>query len=156
MALNRTTSTPELRAQRLAQFTPEQIEMHRLVMKQIEAEPERWNQSNWITGAAMIQARYLAKFQNGIHKFYESIWDVNTCSTTMCYAGWTAHLAGYQFRGDGTVVGEDGEVRSARTVATELLGLDWNEADIIFDAYAAKTPEQMKETVTMVTGIEFD
>ncbi len=149
------------RAQRrLARFTPEQIELHRMVMKHIEAEPERWDQTHWVGGTAFdARVGEIDRAHDDYDEFMEALgveWDVNQCGTTMCYAGWACHLSGYKMTLAETLFREDGsEGYSVSQMATQLLGLTDHEACKLFDSDAATTPEQMKTVVTQITGIEF-
>ncbi len=154
----------ERQEQRLAKFTPDQIELHKSIIKHIEAEPERWRQSTWVgfMGNYRLLETYNAidagsdDYQDFLDKVAEVEVDVNECGTTMCYAGWAAHLSGYRFTmGEGAFL--EGEApKSVSEVARNLLGLDHREAGYLFDANSADTVGQLKALVTDMTGIEFE
>jgi hypothetical protein len=142
-------------------MTPEQVELHRMVIKHIEAEPERWSQSNWISGSHTDEER-AALFRNfreggciavGYQDFLNQEADVTQCGTTMCYAGWAVHLSGFTMT-NGYTVKETGDF--VGNLAKQLLGLTDRQADDLFDATAASRPKDMKRLVTRVTGITFD
>jgi len=101
------------------------VELLRLTLKQIEAEPHAWDQTNWRT-------------QNP------------GCGTVMCFAGWAVTLAGgnwyssaadahrsWLFAEEGDDRGDlmaftRGVVIGARWRARRVLGLDGDQADRLF------------------------
>jgi len=108
----------------------EQIELHKRVMKQIEAEPERWNQDTW------------------------SGWN-RKCGTTFCYAGWAMNLSGFNLQN--MTNPDDVQGKAAELLGLTMGEADeiffwfplerWDK-DAAIGALKAK--------VTKVTGIEFD
>ncbi len=147
-------------------MTPEQIELHRMVIKHIEAEPGRWSQANWISGTTFLR-RYadmvdsfegtpLGGARSAWQELMAEVYDVEQCGTTMCYAGWACHIAGYPMTMGRQAVDADGNSRPISDVAQELLGLSSAEADELFAATAAYSPLAMKRLASRVTGIEFD
>lgn len=135
---------------------PEYVHLHQQVMKQIEAEPERWNQGSYVSTRKMNEvgleaARLLAL----------EVVDLNECGTTACYAGWALHLLGYKVNLFNQVFNEDGE-RDGGVFdkAAEVLGLTTDQADEIFHYTAVQgkdvTVQQLKARVSRVTGVNFD
>jgi hypothetical protein len=137
-------------------IAPEYVDLHQQVMKQIEAEPERWNQGSYVSTRKMNEvgldsARLLAL----------EVVDLNECGTTACYAGWALHLTGFKVNLFNQVFNEDGE-RDGGVFdkAAEVLGLDHGQADEIFHYTSVRgkevTVRQLKARVSRVTGIDFD
>ncbi|WND33988.1 hypothetical protein RI578_06625 [Streptomyces sp. BB1-1-1] len=76
------------------------------VLDAIEAEPGAFDMSTWFWSS---NATSLPPQQTP------------DCGTTMCAAGWAAHLTGWTLRG--TVATKDGQVREIEDVARKALGL---------------------------------
>jgi len=159
------TLTPRQK-DRVARFTPDQIELHRMVIKHIEAEPHRWSQTNWINGHAFrdkyseaANAYGAASARNKAYvwrEWMDTVYDVNQCGTTMCYAGWACHIAGDQLTIGRAAKDADGNFTPISERAAELLGLNDCEANDMFSATNAFTVEDIKRVATNITGIEFD
>lgn len=88
------------------------------VLDHIDAHPESWNQLDWITRP-----------------------DGADCGTAACFAGWTALLSGDQPRWardwsvrTDYVLDPDGERRDISVRASELLGINDEQADDLFCA----------------------
>lgn len=87
-------------------------------MGRIFAEPENWNQREWVTTDPV----YLPPG--------------NVCGTAMCFAGHAAILDGAQLASSpsNTVVTRDGERWPVASYATLALGLTSRQADDLFRA----------------------
>jgi hypothetical protein len=87
------------------------------ILDAIEYEPAAFNMSTWAT------------LPNGKLEPGEEI----QCGTTMCIAGWAAHLTGYTLRGDkdeGVIaVAPGGQEHDVETVAADVLGLGPGDTD---------------------------
>ncbi|GIF08715.1 hypothetical protein [Actinoplanes siamensis] len=102
------------------------------VLDQIDARPELHNQSAW---------------------FHRTI---GGCGTAACFAGWTSLLAGdeplwthdYQNQTDAVIGG--GKRRYIEARATELLGIDPDQADALF--YGGNTREDLGRLVEQIFG----
>lgn len=99
--------------------TPEQIRRAHEMLDHIEAHPESHDQNWWVMGP-----------DGGEHTAAQVL---NECGTTACAAGWTVLLAGGVTDG-GQYVRMPGDPwsRFIGLVATELLGLDLDEAHKLF------------------------
>lgn len=69
--------------------------------------------------------------------------DAPACGTTMCVAGWAAHLEGWTL--NGIDAGKDGVWRNADDVAAVALGLDDASADLLFYSTAERAREMLEE-----------
>ena len=91
------------------------IELMQQVINQIEAHPKEWDQGTWGRKSA--------------------------CGTTMCFAGWAAHLSGFKLVwaqrvtdpfADALAVEADGNRRDIFDAARDLLGLNEAQAKELF------------------------
>jgi hypothetical protein len=136
-------------------------ELLKLVMKDIEADPERWNQDGWFKASDVHRARtYLG----------EITVQADACGTTACLAGHILIREGYQPTVFGTFVSREGRRVNPDTVAAELLGLTETQTHDLFyyTTFSSKrvergyrpgspmTLEEFKSHVTEVTGVTFD
>lgn len=99
----------------------------RAVLEFVTANPERWDQGNWyrLPDEAYVEAEPGTDW---------------TCGTTACVAGWTAIQAGYvpttNHLGRSVLIDPNApglELRVA-DVATDLLGLTYEQSDLLFFA----------------------
>jgi hypothetical protein len=124
--------------------TPEQIDLLRRTLRQIETHPETWNQGTW------------------------------RCQSGMCFAGWTATLAGREWAypdssPDSSMLlaeeedpqafvmrwDDEPEVIYVATAAKALLGLDETEADLLF--YGGNTLRTIKAYVAnLIAGRDIE
>src|SRR5262245_8939702 len=165
------TLTPRQK-DRVARFTPDQIELHRMVIKHIEAEPHRWSQTNWISGPTFIKEYVTASTQYDDlernpssgpgeaaalwNRLMGAVYDVEQCGTTMCYAGWACHVVGDRLTVGREAKDADGNFTPISERAAELLGLNDREANDMFSPTNAFTVEDIRRVATNITGIEFD
>jgi hypothetical protein len=139
-------------------------ELLKLVMKDIEADPERWDQDCWFKSGKFKNRFEMARRQD------QSLADVNLCGTTACLAGHTLIREGYQPTNAGYFLSPEGRYISTEAVAEELLGLEEDQAHALFfytktshiredrgyDIDKPITLEEFKAHVTEVTGVTFD
>jgi hypothetical protein len=136
-------------------------ELLKLVMKDIEADPERWNQDGWFKASdSQCRRSYLG----------EITVQADACGTTACLAGHVLIREGYQPTVFGTFVSREGRWVNPDTVAAELLGLTETQTQDLFyyTTFSSKraargyrpgsfmTLEEYKSHVTEVTGVTFD
>ena len=86
------------------------IPLLKQVLAHIEANPETWRQDSW------------------------------RCETGFCFAGWTAELTGAKWARpekqlDPNVLRGDGESEHVADYAQRVLGLEENEADLLFSMF---------------------
>lgn len=111
------------------------VELIKLVVKQIDAETNRWYQGCW----------YLEN---------------EPCGTIFCFAGWSLQLEGRIALGPNDrmlPLARDGQLstRGFSDEARELLGLSQTQADILFYTMHFNWAEY-KRLITVVTGVSFD
>lgn len=104
------------------------------VLDHIDEHPEQWFQDLWL--------------------------DLNTdgelgdCGTVGCFAGWTTQLSGlaavFNDFGHGRFVKIDGNTVSFRDAATQLLGIDEDDADDLFAG--SNSREELGRLVTEIFG----
>jgi hypothetical protein len=127
----------------------------RRVVKLIEAEPQRWQQACWFDPATANRV--------AVNDEWGFIYQ-GTCGTRACVAGHTVLMAGYQITTDSVVLDQDGQaIGMVDEVAAKILGLDGEQADLIFasatgfnsrhDCYEVA---ELKRVITEETGIQFD
>lgn len=115
------------------------VDLLREVVEQIEADPESWNQSAWIS--------------------------TNSCKATFCIAGWTCVLAGAVTpAGEMTPYGVglvDGlfhcywsDVPPWPTLAQHLLRLGDDDADLLFGPDSFDSVETLREDIKRLIEIE--
>jgi hypothetical protein len=89
------------------------VPLLRKVLEHVTAHPEEWNQKWWAT------------------KTTES-----SCGTACCVAGWAVSWAGHDFKwdsnGEASVYIRERDARAIPHVAQELLGLNPEQAGILF------------------------
>ena len=132
-------------------------ELLKLAVKNIEAEQEVWNQSNW--GQGIVSTETVTVAQGSTVRYI--------CQTSMCLAGHVAVLAGYRFvvglgyaqPGEETCTGScispDGELHGIAEAAREALGLDPYIADVLFYNMTDDI-NSFKCDITRLTGVEFE
>jgi hypothetical protein len=114
--------------------TPE-VELAERVLAQIEEHPEQWQQGEWAFRA--------------------------DCGTVYCFAGWAVRLAHPEAEflfgvsslrdGSATLAQLGGSPpRDIKDLATELLGLRWRGADVLFDG--RNTLEELREYVRQLSA----
>jgi hypothetical protein len=105
-------------------------ELLKLAVKRIEADPQSWNQGEWVLQGA--------------------------CGTTFCLAGHVLMADG----GYDVLTDEDGPyfpIPDPGAVAGGLLGLDPSQILALFHSYDDDwSVETFKEYITRVTGVRFD
>jgi len=135
-------------------------ELLKLVMKDIEAEPERWDQDNWFRPSE----------EQRRDAWRERVVQADACGTTACLAGHVLIREGYQPTVFGSFVSPEGRGVTPDVVASELLGLSEDQTYDLFH-YTSSSPrrkergyppglpmtlEEYKGHVTEVTGVTFD
>lgn len=98
----------------MAKPTPN-LDLLRRVLRQIDSDPDRWNQYTWGCRAAAPQ-----------------------CGTSYCVGGWACVLAKQSLVWDESQayhVERDGKHCDIHDVARDLLGLTGLEADTLFDCH---------------------
>ncbi|MGW6292460.1 hypothetical protein [Streptomyces sp. NPDC055058] len=87
---------------------------------------------------AAVATAVLEAVQNRPHALNMNAWyddpderplapqDAPGCNTTLCVAGWAAHLTGWTLHTGSVWVEKDGHMELIETVAREALGLDSN------------------------------
>ena len=124
-------------------MTPEQIELHRQVLKQIKHEPERWRQQAWVTNAAFYPPEDATNEE--ALDWYDRWFDGDqgetikvtsqSCDTAFCYAGWALAITNpeYTFTEASVFLGEE-YVGNIETEASKVLGLNSEQANYLFDS----------------------
>lgn len=94
---------------------------------------------------ALLEAT-LQQIKDHPDQHFQAVWAIKRdCGTAMCFAGWANHLSGWQpvdwYTGVGfgeyarsQIFAKDGEEIFAGHLASRLLGLTTEEADILFHA----------------------
>jgi hypothetical protein len=116
----------------------------RRVVAAIEAQPHKWDQGQFVGGAAW----------NGA--------DPSECGTTFCFAGWALHLENrLAFDSAVGLVALDahGKPRPFDVAARDLLGLTEHQAERLFyfvtsDGDEDVTLDELKGRIFAVTGVE--
>lgn len=80
------------------------------VLDAIEARPEAFNMSAWFSHP---RSRSLKPEQEP------------RCGTTLCVAGWAAHVTGWHLHADGVTGSKDGAARDIQAIAQKALGLTY-------------------------------
>jgi hypothetical protein len=117
-----------------------------IAVRDIVAEhPERWNQRQWVgnvfTSPSGGKVEDLAPFAMSPLPEEPLNEDNPVCGTRACVAGWAAILGSppgtvIDGNGDMMIPGEiNDDIMSAMRRARDVLGLDENQADYLFDAY---------------------
>lgn len=143
-------------------FTPEQLELFRRVVKQIETEPERWRQDAWVSSPAFdawqdawsdwYYDEVFFRTQPEPEEIYTS---AQVCDTAFCVAGWACALTDPDFEYSIGSVRKDGEiVGTIEDVARDLLGLTQIQAEQLFEG--ENTLSDVKTLITHYTGIKFE
>jgi|SRR5262245_35737847 len=126
-------------------MTEVNTEFLKLVVKELESDLSRWNQAAWCDPVRF-------EWQHGRRI------KVEDCGTTYCLAGMAVHQAGYSIDVEDVVYdGEGNMMGSVRHVATNLLGLDSTQSNILFNSRSGyRGFESFKELITNQTGVTFD
>lgn len=102
-----------------------------LVLAEIEKHPDNFDVRDWV----------MARMDGGsipmpyAHRELPPDLHPAECDTTLCVAGWAAHLDGWTLQGDGMCYRQHGPSyipRSIEVVAAAYLGLSSQQADLLF------------------------
>jgi hypothetical protein len=134
-------------------------DIHRLTMKAIEADLERWDQSDWAYSKELLGLFLDINDEDALAKIQAEEMDYqNFCDTTYCYAGFALLAAGYAIRytsDAGTVAVLDGESVELHDATKKVLGLTETQACILYE-FPHGDLATFKENMTKLTGITFD
>lgn len=106
------------------------------IMSFIREHPTTWVQDSWYRNVDTETGRSIIVIRT------EEVEDANTCGTSFCFAGHTAIHEGFPYppkddrqAWERKVVDEYGEYEEdVRDFAIKVLGLDYDQADSLFDA----------------------
>lgn len=123
------------------------VKLLREVLQYIETHPQKWNQQAWFK---------VGQRSNGepiFNKVTLQFEEVNSCNTSMCFAGHAALMSGFDappkndylmWRGWGPGL-RKAETMDVDEYAREVLGLTFEQADVLFQG--ENTLEDLKEIV---------
>lgn len=144
------------------------VEEIKSIVKLIEAEPGTWNQESWVEGSQTVRVKLASplktwRFGNG--EYVTEVYGIDgNCYTACCVAGHAIMRAGLVYAHGAVYDPETGEaLGGVDSVAQNLLGLDYAQANVIFSSEAdghLKTTKgrvnRLKANITKATGITFD
>lgn len=137
------------------------IEEIRSIVKEIESGSLFWDQRTWGSGEHPAEVSY---FFSGKRELPVAI--EGDCKTRACIAGWAVLRAGYRVYADGAFDCEGNDVGSVAEIARQILDLDEEMANALFDIVTGSvdyaddnwyyTVDQLKKDITRITGIAFE
>lgn len=132
----------------------------RLAVKAIEADPDGWDQRNWMRagGRSLASATMLKPVKTIKIKGEEvEVANIVNCRTTCCLAGHAALQAGWVPLNDDMVIDpETGESATWRTAGQRALGLNDNQVMRLFSGEMPNNLDTLKLVVTQETGVTFE
>jgi hypothetical protein len=132
----------------------------RLAVKAIEADPDSWDQRNWIRagGRSLAGATMLKPVKTIKIKGEEvAVANIADCKTTCCLAGHAALQAGWVPVSDDVVIDpETGKMATWQDAGQRALGLNNNQASRLFSGEMPNNLDTLKLVITQETGVTFE
>lgn len=114
------------------------------VLDYIRTHPEHHDQADFFALSLYDPRRELSDRMQDV--FTDAAGTLNSCGTTACFAGWVALLGGHRLN----MYGFNEHRRHAQSIATELLGIDDEQADLLF--FQAQSLDALETAIAEVFG----